>query len=63
MGNWQPINTAPKDATVLVQNEELNGEPVRARYAGMGTWIEVREEGSSGGSILPTHWKTLGCGV
>jgi hypothetical protein len=62
MSEWQPIQTAPKDARVMLW---LDG-PIRAPKPVFGRWIQPanpRIPGfwmtEGGGSAKPTHWMPL----
>lgn len=69
MTQWQPINTAPKDGTVVVLFERC-GEPFTARYRGKwlpityhleadGSWWDAPFIRSNFNPAHITHWMPL----
>ena len=66
--DWQPIETAPKEADLLLLADTLVGE-VRAGYWYQldhkgdkdfyEGWVAVETQGLTGGRMAPTHWKPL----
>lgn len=62
-GEWQPIETAPKDGTAIWVATIFSGhgtgcmEPVRTHYHHYGEWTNIY----TGNSInwKPTHWQPL----
>jgi hypothetical protein len=59
MDEWQASETAPRNVVILVRSALIK-VPVRARYVELGAWVEVRQDGTNGGSILaPFEWKNL----
>jgi len=59
MDEWQASEAAPRNPNVVILIRRAGTEvPVRARYCDVGAWIEIREDGTNGGSILaPFEWK------
>ena len=60
---WQPIETAPKDATVLVWSA---GDCTVAQSDGRGGFLALADgmpafhgDGSSAVWVHPTHWQPL----
>ena len=71
MGEWQPIETAPRDVDILVWSERYYDRPVTAqwddRYGWSPSWDDslVIEYMSDFGTeykalpVRPTHWMPL----
>jgi len=60
MTDWRPIDTAPRDGTVVrllcsVGDDRPKFEAV-GRYRDLGAWTEV---GKNGGLLVPTHWAPI----
>ncbi len=57
--DWQPIETAPKDADLLLLYQD--GEGVRAGYwhAAGKCWVCEETQGLTAGRMKPTHWMEL----
>ena len=58
MKDWQPIETAPKDGTVVRLLCNAGGKLFEAsgHYLDLGAW---REAGKNSGLLMPTHWMHL----
>jgi len=50
-GKWQPIETAPRDATVILGKSEYS------ERIGTIRWMEIE------GSVLKGHWSGIGLGI
>lgn len=62
MSEWQPIETAPKDAELLLLYDEQEG--VRAGFwdaveISPAGWIATETQGLTCGRMEPTHWMPL----
>lgn len=61
MSNWQPIETAPRDAFLLLLYNEQEG--VCAGYWDIcerpPRWIQVETQGITSAYMNPTHWMPL----
>jgi hypothetical protein len=62
MSEWQPIESAPKDADALLLFED--GEGVHQGYwydldANDQYWVSAETQGLTGGRMNPTHWMPL----
>ena len=51
---WQDIESAPKDADVLMLYRD--GEGVQPGYYEDGSWFAVETQALTGGRMKPTHW-------
>jgi hypothetical protein len=62
MSGWKPIETAPKDGTIIL----ISPRPGLAKYLGtvrIGKWAERNGRWSfgevAGRNVDPTHWQPL----
>lgn len=51
MSEWQPIETAPRDGTIILSFDTSAGIPIDLAHWLNGTW---RDDGGE-----PTHWMPL----
>ena len=67
-GEWQPIETAPKDGTAVLMvdaNEQVVAKWMEPLEGGEGGWVMFRKLDFSFGNALailfpnPTHWMPL----
>lgn len=58
-GGWRPIDSAPKDADVLLLYGD--GEGIQPGYWDDDDdhWFAVETRGLTGGWMKPTHWQPL----
>lgn len=59
MTGWQPIDSAPRDAEVIVYAEGIVGEACRPDATGRWWWANTDEHDHWAREIYPTHWMTL----
>ena len=59
MSEWQPIETAPKDGTVVVGYDRSNHHADDRNYAEFMRWDGERWRDPDTWTITPTHWMPL----
>ena len=61
MTDWQPIESAPRDVSVIVYANDVVGEASRPDATGRWWWANVDEYDHDHGfkEIFPTHWMPL----
>jgi len=59
MSEWQPIETAPKDVSVIVYADGVVGEASCPDATDRWWWAQTDEHDSWARPIYPTHWRPL----
>jgi hypothetical protein len=59
MSDWQPIETAPRDVSVIVYADDCVGEASRPDATGRWWWTNTDEHDIGVREIFPTHWMPM----
>lgn len=59
MTGWQPIETAPKDKSIIVWDDGIIGEGYYDGEDGSWWWANISRHDYTGSPIYPTLWQPL----